>query len=93
VGNEDRAKLLRTVLVGGALLIVTVGLAIALTGSWFGWVIAAFGVIDLATSRFVLAAIEARRGGSRAPAAPPSARPPDAEQAADPSYNPYARED
>jgi hypothetical protein len=94
MGSEDRAKLLRIALVGGALLIVAVGVAIALAGGWFGWVIAAFGVIDLATSRFVLAAIEARRHGATAkPAEPPAGTAAPGDPTADPSYNPYARED
>ena len=89
MGSEDRSKLLRVALLAGSFLIIGVGVAIALAGGWFGWMIAAFGVIDLATSQFVFAWIEARRKRSR----PPAESPGDADTAADPSYNPYARED
>jgi hypothetical protein len=79
VDQAERNRVLRYALLAGSLLLIGIGLALALTGAWFGWVIAAFGVIDAATIPFVARFIG--RGTDRA-------QPP-----ADPDYNPYARED
>lgn len=83
---------LRIALLAGSLAIIAVGVVIALSGSAYGWAIAAFGVVDLVTIPLVLRSVS----GDRSPAGPaeadpdaPPAEPPEE----DPSYNPYARED
>jgi hypothetical protein len=87
VGAEQRAKVLTVALVSGSLLIIGIGLVAVLAGQWFGFLIAAFGVIDAATIPFVLRAVESRRSSSS-----PNGQPaPDS--SLDPSHNPYARED
>jgi len=91
MGKEDRAKVLTAALVAGSLLIIGVGLAIALSGAWFGWVIAAAGLLEAITMPFVLARIGRGRRGR--PAEPTAPQAPTADPTADPSYNPYARED
>ena len=85
--DERRRKLMTFALASGAFAIVVIGLAVALAGQWFGWPIAAFGVLDAASIPFVLRAVGSRRSASL----PGERSGPD--PAADPSYNPYARED
>ena len=97
MGDEQRAKVLMVTLASGSLLIVGIGLAVALADQWFGWLIAAFGVLDAAAIPFVLRAVGSRRTGfdgtsiGRGEAGAAEAAAPD--RTADPSYNPYARED
>jgi len=97
MGDEQRGKVLMVALASGSLLIVVIGLAVALAGQWFGFLIAAFGVLDAATIPFVLRAVGSRRTRSgsasteREGAGNTEAAAPD--PTADPSYNPYARED
>ena len=70
-----------------SVVIIAIGAATAIAGNaTLGIVIAAVGVIDLATVPLVL-----RRVGQPRATKSPSSSSPDA--AADPSYNPYARED
>ena len=95
MGGENRAKTLRVALAASSLVLIVIGLGFALAGAWFGWVLAAFGVIDLAASQFVAALITARRGKARqapGPSEAPSPAP-EPDPTVDPSYNPYARED
>ena len=100
--DEQRRKLMTFALASGSFAIIVVGLAVALAGQWFGWLIAAFGALDAASIPFVLRAIGSRR--SRASGdltgeatASVEERPDPDSTAADPttssSYNPYARED
>ena len=89
MGGADRAKQVRVVFAASSFVIIVIGLGFALSGAWFGWLIAAAGVIDLAAGQFVAAWIAARRG--RPPSAPGASPGPD--PTADPSHNPYARED
>jgi len=104
--DEQRSKLLKVALASGSFAIIVVGLAVALAGQWFGWLIAAFGALDAASIPFVLRAIASRRTAVHRDAdasegsagAPPAAAPTPAEDkpvdpTADPSYNPYTRED
>ena len=97
----DRAETTRMTkrwIVGGALVTIGIGLFIAFTIGWYGWAIVAFGVIDLTAMPFWLG----RMGGASQQAqrdtistGDPGAAPAEApvEASADPSYNPYARED
>jgi hypothetical protein len=81
--------MLRPVLLATAALMIAVGLGIwlILGETLVGIVIAAIGVFDLLTMRFVLGKVSRASAGS----APPAGEVPPAEP--DPSYNPYARED
>lgn len=92
IASMNPRTTLRIALLAGALGIIGAGLIVALSGSAFGWAIAAFGVVDLVTIPIILRAVS----GKRTPAGPAAADPeaPPAEPAeTDPSYNPYARED
>lgn len=53
MGDEQRSKVLKVALASGSILILGVGLYFALGGEWYGWLIAAFGLLDLATVPFV----------------------------------------
>jgi hypothetical protein len=64
-------------LVLGALLTIGVGVYLGFGGQWFGWLLAGFGLLDLASVPFLVRRIE----GQRTVDGP------------DPDYNPYARED
>ena len=78
---------LRWALPLGSVVIIAVGAAIAVSGSTtVGIIIAAVGLVDLATVPFILRRAGNARTTERAPLSTPDA-------AADPSYNPYARED
>lgn len=91
--------MLRFALITGALILMVVGAVIALTGSAFGWAIAAVGVVDLFTVPLVMRAIERSQRNIELEAAAHGTTPvdeperPAADPTADPTYNPYARED
>lgn len=90
--------MLRFALVTGALILIVVGAVIALTGSAFGWAIAAVGVVDLVTIPLVMRTIERSQRKIELEAAAQGTAPveepePAADPIADPTYNPYARED
>ena len=91
--SEDQRKVLTVALGAGSVAIVVAGLAIALAGSGFGWLIVAFGVLDLAALPLILR----RVGGRRGPSADSPVEPPGEEAMPsappDPAHNPYARED
>jgi hypothetical protein len=79
-------------LTSAALMIAAgIGIALILGETTIGLIIAAVGVFDLLTMKFVLGAVQ--RGSSTSSAEPPAdpAEPPPVEP--DPDYNPYARED
>jgi hypothetical protein len=88
--------LVRWLLVLTAVVMIAVGAAVfAFGGSFIGLVIALVGVFDLVTMRLVLGRMGSARGtgGSEPVAAEPPPVEAPADPAADPSYNPYARED
>ena len=79
---------IRWVLPLSSVVIIAVGAGIAIAGeTTLGIIIAAVGVVDLAAAPLVLRAI------GRARTVDSGSTPPPADPAADPSYNPYARED
>jgi hypothetical protein len=90
---------LRPALLASAALMIVVGIGIWLIVGepLIGIIIAAVGVFDLLTINFVVGRIGRASVGSAPPepagteAEPPAAEPVPTE--ADPSYNPYARED
>lgn len=86
--SEGPHSALAAALVAGAMVIIAAGGIVTLLAGWYGLLIVAFGLIDLATIPFVLRAISGSRGGSATGEPEPSAG-----EAADPDYNPYARED
>lgn len=91
--------MLRFALVAGALILIVVGAVIALTGSAFGWAIAAVGLVDLVTVPLVMRAIERSQrkleleAAAQGTALVDEPERPAADPTADPTYNPYARED
>ena len=93
----DRAETTRMTkrwIVGGALVTIGIGLFIASTIGWYGWAIVAFGLLDLAAMPLWLG-----RMGAASQQAEPNASATgiagtaSGEAPADPTYNPYARED
>ena len=82
---------LRTALLASSLVVIGLGGALLYSGSDIGWFLIGFGVLDLLTMPFVLRTITrgSRAGGTDEPADPATPIDP----TADPSYNPYARED
>ncbi len=79
--------LLRTVLLATSLIVMGIGGTLLYSGSDVGWFLIGFGVIDLVTMPFTLRMIDrssAAKGGGPAEPIDPTANP---------SYNPYARED
>ncbi len=91
--------MMRFTLVTGALILIVVGAFVALTGSSFGWAIAAVGVVELLTVPLVVRMIERSQRKIELEVAPQGTAPveepdsPAVDAAADPTYNPYARED
>ena len=80
-------RLLRIVLLASSLIVIGIGGALLYSGSDVGWFLVGFGVIDLVTMPFTLRMIDrssAAKGGDPAEPIDPTA---------DPTYNPYARED
>jgi hypothetical protein len=78
---------LRTALIGGALITIAVGVFLYLAvDEMIGIALVAIGVVDLVTIPLVLGMMERNRARSASPSEPPPVE-------ADPSYNPYARED
>jgi membrane protein implicated in regulation of membrane protease activity len=80
-------------LVSGSMVIVGLGLAVVLSGESFGWAIVAFGVLDLATVPFVARRVAGARTQTAERPTTAESEGPVTEPTADPSYNPYARED
>jgi len=74
-----------------SLVVIGLGGALVYLGSDFGWFLVGFGVLDLLTMPLVLRKIS---HGSTDPGARESDDPAaPIDPTADPSYNPYARED
>lgn len=97
MAQADSQRTVKRWVMVGALVTIAIGVFIALTVGWYGWVIAGVGVIDLAAAPLWIGrmgtvgkqtepVISTGDEGS-APAGT------SAEPTADPAYNPYARED
>lgn len=62
-GSADQSRVLRWALLGGAFMMIVVGVLVFLMiDRTAGIVVGAIGVLDLLTLRFVLGAIERSRG-------------------------------
>jgi hypothetical protein len=83
-------QLLRIALLATSLVVIGLGGALLYSGSDVGWFLIGFGILDLLTMPLVLRTITRGRQGSETRPSDPSAP---IDPAADPSYNPYARED
>lgn len=96
--QAESQRMVKRWVVVGALVTIAVGVFIALTIGWYGWVIAAVGLLDLAATplwigRLGTTSKEAERVAVSTEDAGVGPAETSAEPTADPSYNPYARED
>ncbi len=84
---------LRPALLAGALFMIGIGVYLILSGSNTGFILAGVGVVDLLTIPFTLRMIDRGSANRTGDPTTPEVSPEPIDPAADPSYNPYARED